>query len=126
LETNRHQRIEQKIKSTNEKQHFIDYLPKDITEKEMAAIDAEFNFTQGGNFVVKRQWFVIAIRQQYQPAYSAIEQFMIATSRTGSLQTLYKEMIKTPEGKTWAKSIFEKAKSGYHLTTVQDLQRTIN
>jgi len=118
--------LSQKIKSTNEKQHFIDYLPKDITEKEMAAIDAEFNFTQGGNFVVKRQWFVIAIRQQYQLAYSAIEQFMIATSRTGSLQTLYKEMIKTPEGKTWAKSIFEKAKSGYHLTTVQDLQRTIN
>jgi len=118
--------LSQKIKSTNEKQHFIDYLPKDITEKEMATIDAEFNFTQGGNFVVKRQWFVIAIRQQYQPAYSAIEQFMIATSRTGSLQTLYKEMIKTPEGKVWAKSIFEKAKSGYHLTTVQDLQRTIN
>ena len=118
--------LSQKIKSTNEKQHFIDYLPKDITEKEMAAIDAEFNFTQGGNFVVKRQWFVIAIRQQYKPAYAAIEQFMIATSRTGSLQTLYKEMIKTPEGKVWAKSIFEKAKSGYHLTTVQDLQRTIN
>ena len=61
--------LSQKIKSTNEKQHFIDYLPKDITEKEMAAIDAEFNFTQGGNFVVKRQWFVIAIRQQYKPAY---------------------------------------------------------
>lgn len=114
-----------KIKSTNEKQHFIDYLPKDITEKEMAAIDAEFNFTRGGNFVVKRQWFVIAIRQQYKPAFAAIEQFMIATSRTGSLQTLYKEMIKTPEGKVWAKSIFEKAKSGYHLTTVQDLQRTL-
>lgn len=114
-----------KIKSTNEKQHFIDYLPKDITEKEMTAIDAEFNFTRGGNFVVKRQWFVIVIRQQYQPAYAAIEQFMIATSRTGSLQTLYKEMIKTPKGKAWAKSIFEKAKSGYHLTTVQDLQRTL-
>jgi aminopeptidase N len=118
--------LSQKIKSTNEKQHFIDYLPKDITEKEMAAIDVEFNFTQGGNFVVKRQWFVIAIRQQYKPAYSAIEQFMIATSRTGSLLTLYKEMVKTPQGKIWAKSIFEKAKSGYHLTTVQDLQKTIN
>lgn len=118
--------LNQKIKSTNEKQHFIDYLPKDITEKEMADIDQEFNFTQGGNFVIKRQWFVIAIRQQYKPAYPAIEQFMIATSRTGSLQTLYKEMVKTPEGKTWAKSIFEKAKSGYHLTTVQDLQKTIH
>jgi leukotriene-A4 hydrolase len=111
--------LAQKIKSTNEKQHFIDYLPKDITTAEMAALDNEFHFTEKGNFVIKRQWFAIAIRQKYQPAYPAIEQFMVATSRTGSLTTLYKEMIKTPEGKTWAQQIFEKAKSGYHLTTVE-------
>lgn len=117
--------LSQKIKSTNEKQHFIDYLPADLTAAEMAAIDAEFNFTKGGNFVIKRQWFVQAIRHQYRSAYPAIEQFMIATSRTGSLQTLYKEMVKTSEGKAWARKIFEKAKSGYHLTTVQDLQKTL-
>jgi leukotriene-A4 hydrolase len=114
--------LSQKIKSTNEKQHFIDYLPEDITVKEMAEIDAEFNFTKGGNFVIKRQWFVPAIRHHYAVAYPAIEQFMIATSRTGSLATLYKEMVKTPEGKAWAKQIFDKAKSGYHLTTVQDIE----
>jgi leukotriene-A4 hydrolase len=114
--------LSQKIKSTNEKQHFIDYLPEDITIKEMVEIDAEFNFTKGGNFVIKRQWFVPAIRHHYTVAYPAIEQFMIATSRTGSLQTLYKEMVKTPEGKAWAKQIFDKAKSGYHLTTVQDIE----
>ncbi|MGK4567915.1 leukotriene A4 hydrolase C-terminal domain-containing protein [Flavobacterium sp. 3HN19-14] len=114
--------LSQKIKSTNEKQHFIDYLPKDITAAEMAAIDTEFNFTKGGNFVIKRQWFAIAIRQQYKPAYPAIEQFMIATSRTGSLMTLYKEMVKIPDGKIWAKQIFEKAKSGYHATTVEAVE----
>jgi len=114
--------LSQKIKSTNEKQHFIDYLPEDITPKEMAAIDAEFNFTKGGNFVIKRQWFVVAIRHHYSVANPAIEQFMIATSRTGSLETLYKEMVKTPEGKVWANQIFNKAKSGYHLTTVQDIE----
>ena len=117
--------LSQKIKSTNEKQHFIDYLPKDLSQKEMADIDAEFNFTKGGNFVVKRQWFVQAIFHQYKPAYPAIEQFMTATSRTGSLQTLYKEMVKTSEGKIWAKEIFDKAKPGYHLTTVQDMQKIL-
>lgn len=111
--------LSQQIKSTNEKQHFIDYLPKDITADEMKALDDEFHFTDKGNFVIKRQWFAIAIRQQYKPAYPAIEQFMIATSRTGSLTTLYKEMAKTPTGKIWAKQIFEKAKSGYHATTVE-------
>ncbi|TPG39314.1 hydrolase/aminopeptidase [Flavobacterium pectinovorum] len=111
--------LSQKIKSTTEKQHFIDYLPADITVEEMAAIDGEFSFTKNGNFVIKRQWFVQAIRHDYKTAYPAIEQFMIATSRTGSLMTLYKELVKTPEGKVWAKQIFDKAKSGYHATTVQ-------
>jgi hypothetical protein len=27
---------------------------------------------------------------------------------------LYKELIKTPEGKTWAKAIYEKARGNYH------------
>jgi len=117
--------LSSQIKSTTEKQHFIDYLPEDLTEKEMADIDAEFHFTDKGNFVIKRQWFVQAIKHDYKPARTAIENFMIATSRTGSLQTLYKEMVKTSEGKYWAKSIFEKGKPGYHLTTVQDLQKTL-
>ena len=114
--------LSQKIKSTNEKQHFIDYLPKDLTVQEMADIDKEFNFTNGGNFVVRRQWFIQAIQHQYKAAYPAIEHFLTSYSRTGSLTTLYKEMIKTPEGKIWAKGIYAKAKAGYHATTVQAVE----
>ena len=114
-----------KINSTNEKQHFIDYLPNDLTVQEMEAIDHEFHFTDQGNFVIKRQWFVIAIKQHYLVAYPTIEHFMIATSRTGSLLTLYKTMIKTPEGTLWAKQVFEKAKPGYHLTTVESVQNLL-
>ena len=110
--------LSQKIKSTNEKQHFIDYLPKDLTVQEMTDIDKEFNFTNGGNFVVRRQWFIIAIQHQYKAAYPAIEQFLTSYSRTGSLTPLYKEMMKTPEGKIWARQIYAKAKSGYHATTI--------
>jgi len=112
--------LSKKITTTAEKQHFIDHLPADITAKEMEAIDKEFNFTKGGNFIIKRQWFVQAIRHQYKAADSAIEQFLIGSSRTGSIMMLYKEMVKTPEGKVWAKKVFDKAKSGYHATTIQD------
>lgn len=113
--------LSQKIKSTNEKQHFIDYLPTDLTVEEMTAIDKEFNFTNGGNFVVRRQWFIIAIQHQYKPAYPEIEKYLTTYSRTYSLTPLYKEMIKTPEGKIWAKQIYAKAKPGYHATTVEAL-----
>jgi hypothetical protein len=94
-------------------------LPKDLTLQEMAAIDKEFNFTNGGNFVVRRQWFIPAIQHRYKFAYPAIEAFLISYSRTGSLLPLYKEMAKTPEGKAWAKQIYAKAKTGYHATTIQ-------
>ncbi|KAF2334310.1 hydrolase/aminopeptidase [Flavobacterium daemonense] len=114
--------LSKKITTTAEKQHFIDHLPTDITVKEMEAIDNEFNFTKGGNFIIKRQWFVQALRHQYKPAYPAIEQFLIGISRTGSVMILYKEMVKTPEGKVWAKQVFDKAKSGYHATTIQAVQ----
>jgi leukotriene-A4 hydrolase len=111
--------LSQKITTTSEKQYFIDHLPTDITPKEMEALDTEFNFTKGGNFIIKRQWFIPSIRYKYTAAYPAIEQFLISTSRTGSVMMLYKEMAKTPEGKVWANKIFDKAKSGYHATTVQ-------
>ena len=117
--------LSQKIKSTNEKQHFIDYLPNDLTVQEMTEIDKECNFTNGGNFVVKRQWFIIAIQHQYRVAYPAIENFLTSYSRTYSLTPLYKEMIKTPEGKVWAKQIYAKAKSGYHATTVVALEKIL-
>jgi leukotriene-A4 hydrolase len=114
--------LNQKITTTSEKQYFIDHLPTDITPKEMEAIDAEFNFTKGGNFIIKRQWFVQAIIHQYKAANPAIEQFLVSISRTGSVMMLYKEMVKTPEGKVWAKQIFDKAKSGYHATTIQAVE----
>jgi aminopeptidase N len=117
--------LSKKIKSTNEKQHFIDYLPNDLTVQEMTEIDKEFNFTKGGNFVVKRQWFIIALQHQYKVAYPAIENFLTSYSRTYSLTPLYKEMIKTPEGKVWAKQIYAKAKSGYHATTVEALEKIL-
>ena len=114
--------LSKKITTTAEKQHFIDHLPADITAKEMEAIDNEFNFTKGGNFIIKRQWFVQALIHQYKPAYPSIEQFLIGISRTGSVMMLYKEMVKTPEGKVWAKQVFDKAKSGYHATTIQAVE----
>lgn len=117
--------LSRKIKSTNEKQHFIDNLPNDLTVKEMTEIDKEWNFTNGGNFVVKRQWFIIAIQHQYKVAYPVIENFLTSYSRTYSLTPLYKEMIKTPEGKVWAKQIYAKAKPGYHATTVVAIEQLL-
>src|SRR5690606_38511798 len=98
--------LSEQIKTTNERRRFIDNLPQDLSVAEMTELDNEFEFTSKGNFIIRRQWFVQAIKHDYTIAYPAIENFLINSSRTASVEMLYKQMIKTTKGKKWARRIF--------------------
>ena len=106
--------LHQRIKSTNEWLYFISHLPADLTTNEMAALDKEFTFTQSHNSEVQAVWYVLAIAHQYKPAYASVEKFLTEVGRRKFLVPLYKQMIKTPEGKVWAKKIYAKARANYH------------
>jgi leukotriene-A4 hydrolase len=73
---------------------------------------------------VQAAWYVVAIAHEYKPAYSYIEKFLTEVGRRKFLRPLYKQMIKTPEGKAWAKRIYAKARPNYHpvsYTTFDEL-----
>ena len=106
--------LNQKIKSTNQLLYFIRHLPGSITATDMAAIDKEFKFTESGNSEVQTAWYTLAIRHQYEPAYPYLETFLTNVGRRKFLRPLYGELIKTPEGKEWAKRIYAKARGNYH------------
>ena len=106
------------IKSTNEKRYFITHLPANLTVKEMVALDSEFDFTNKSNNLIQFSWFLLAVRYHYTPAYPAIENFLTGYARV----QLYKEMIKTSEGKIWAAQLFNRVKPGYNNTSVQDIE----
>ncbi len=106
--------LHQGIKSTNELLYFLSNLPTDLTTNEMSSLDKEFKFTQSGNSEVQAAWYVHAIAHQYKPAYPYIENFLTNVGRRKFLVPLYKQMIKTPEGKEWAKKIYAKARPNYH------------
>jgi hypothetical protein len=105
------------IKSTNEILYFLNHLPTDITPDEMIALDKAFKFTQSGNAEIAAVWYRLAIQHQYAVANSNIEKFLMTVGRRKFVVPLYKELIKTPEGKKWAKSIYEKARGNYHPVT---------
>src|SRR5690606_16733447 len=67
--------LSRKIKTTNEKLYFLNGLFKELTLQQMNALDNEFSFTRSGNAEVQAAWYTIAIRNQYQPAYTAIREF---------------------------------------------------
>ncbi len=57
--------------------------------------------------------------------HPAIETFLVKSGGASSCCPLYKEMIKTPEGKQRATAIFNKAKSGYHTVSAYTISELL-
>ena len=88
----------------------------------MALADAYMNFSNWGNSEVMTEWFVVAIRNDYKPAFYSMEQFISKVGRRKYLLPIYSELIKTPENKDLAISIFENAKVNYHYVSKSSIE----
>lgn len=116
--------LKSKITSTNQILYFISHIPAIITTDDMAKMDKEFGFTNSGNAEIQCAWYTLAVREKYEPAYPNTEKFLISVGRRKFILPIYKELIKSPEGKTWAQKIYKKARPNYHsvaFNTVDEL-----
>jgi len=114
------------LSSANEKLYFLNNLPDSISAQDMKSIDEALNFTHSHNAEIQCAWYTLTIRHNYKPAHKAVEDFLVTVGRRKFLLPLYKELVKTPEGKELAKKIYEKARPNYHAvayTTVDELLR---
>ena len=91
----------------------------------MTGLDNLGKFTESGNSEIITAWGVIAIRNRYEKVYPKIETFLINTGRRKFLMPLYSELIKTPEGKKLATSIYTKARPNYHFVAVNSLDKLL-
>jgi hypothetical protein len=64
-------------------------------------------------------WYVHCIHKKYEPAYEAIENFLMNVGRRKFLVPLYTAMSKYPDTKKKAVAIFEKARVSYHSLAAQ-------
>lgn len=117
--------LEGKPLSTNEALYLISHLPADIPAKDMAALDRVFKFTASGNAEIQAAWYTLAVRKKYELAYAGIEEFLTKVGRRKFLMPLYKEMVKTPEGKEWAKRIYAKARPNYHSVAYNSIDEVL-
>jgi leukotriene-A4 hydrolase len=100
--------------STQELLHFLRALPPQLTPRQMASLDTELHLTGTGNNEILQQWLLMSVANHYQPADSALEQFLLTVGRRKYIKPLYAELIKTPEGKVRARVIYTRARPGYH------------
>lgn len=111
--------------STHEWLRFLRYLPASTTLGEMAALDRAFHFSDSGNSEILAQWLVASVKLGYKPAYPALERFLTTVGRRKFLTPLYKELVKTPEGKERALTIYEKARPNYHSVSVGTIDEIV-
>ena len=105
--------------------HFLRHLPQQIDEKRMNELDRTFNFSNSGNSEILAAWLEVAVRNDHDPAFDALERFLTTVGRRKFLMPLYTQMIKTEKGKIMAQKIYEKARPNYHAVSVRSIDELL-
>ena len=103
--------------SVQEWLRFLLALPPVLDPAKMAELDDAFGMTKRGNAEILFQWLVQSVRSKYEPADPALDRFLLTVGRRKFVKPLYEELAKTADGKQRAKSIYAKARAGYHPIT---------
>ncbi len=111
--------------SAHEWLHFIRQLPENMTPTQMGELDAAFGFTDSGNAEMLAAWLLSAVRNGYEPAYPALEKFLVTVGRRKFLVSLYAQLSKTPEGRERAKAIYAQARPNYHSVATSTLDELL-
>ena len=111
--------------STQEWLHFLRGLPESIPPERMTELDAAFGLTDRANAEIAAQWLQIAVKNGYHPADARLEAFLTSIGRRKFLMPLYRELIRTPEGKGRALAIYAKARPFYHPIAVDSVDHLL-
>ena len=99
--------------------YFLNNMPEALTDAQLAALDEAFNLTQSSNNEIAHSWLMIAVNNNYEPAYERLYSYLVSIGRNKLVKPLYQALSQTEEGKAFAKKAFEEAKPGYHPLTVK-------
>ena len=106
--------------------YFLNNMPESLSNAQLAELDSAFSLTSTKNNEIAHSWLMIAVQNNYQPAYDRLYSYLVSIGRNKLVKPLYRELSKTPEGKAFAKRAFEEAKPGYHPLTVKANEGFVN
>jgi len=93
----------------------------ELSTAQLAELDRAFGLTSTGNAEIGLSWYKVAIRNNYQPAYPAIERYLISIGRRKLVRPLYIALMQTDEGREFARRVYTEARPGYHPITTASL-----
>ena len=106
--------------------YFLDKMPESSGTQQLADLDKAYGLTRSRNAEIEHSWLRIVIRNNYQPGYARLEQYLTTIGRRKLIEPLYTDLMKTPSGTLFAKRVYAKAKPGYHPETVAAIETIVN
>lgn len=118
--------LETKNYTTNEWLRFLRSMPASLTTKQMKELDDVFHFSKTGNSEILFCWLELVIANKYTESYPSLKTFLTQVGRRKFVKPLFAELVKTPEGKEFAKEIYTKARPNYHPITQETIDEILN
>ncbi|MEO1014623.1 MAG: M1 family metallopeptidase [Pseudomonadota bacterium] len=100
--------------TTHEWLHFINTLPDAMKDAQFADLDAAFSFTGTRNAETAFAWYMKAIPAGYEPAFPALEDFLMRVGRGKFIYRLYAALQESESRRGWAREVYQRARAGYH------------
>ncbi|MGQ0591864.1 MAG: M1 family metallopeptidase [Gammaproteobacteria bacterium] len=97
--------------------HFLNSLPLDVGVERMEQLDRHGHFTSSPNSEILHRWLLMAARNQFEPAYGALEHFLRTVGRRKYVKPLYEELVKSPESRRRAERVYADVRPRYHPIT---------
>jgi len=107
--------------STHEWLHFLDNMPPQLPPDRLDELERTFKLSDSRNAEIAHSWFRVAIRNDYEPAYPQLTEYLLTIGRRKLVRPLYEDLMKTPKGGELARSIYARARPGYHPITQSSL-----
>lgn len=111
--------------TVHEWRYFLNNLPRKLSTSRLQDLDQAFALTASSNSEILHSWLLIAIRNDYQPAWPALLQYLTHIGRRKLIVPLYKALLETPKGRAMAMSIFAKASPGYHVVARNTIRKLL-
>jgi hypothetical protein len=106
--------------------YFLDNMPAPLRAEQLGSLDQGYGLTRSQNAEIEHSWLMLVIRNDYQPSYARLEQYLTTVGRRKLIAPLYVELMKSPSGGAFAQRVYAKARPGYHPETVAAIDAIVN
>jgi len=105
--------------------HFINSLPKNLSEEQLGELDAAYGFSDTRNAEIGRTWFIQVAERRYRPAYDKLEQHLNRYGRTRLVSPVYRALAENGADLELAQEMFANAKGSYHPITIAKINTVL-